>query len=76
MSRYGQMFESMFRGWDRVSTYRDTSADTWHVHLEVSHQSLMAGTGPAEVINRLYPKRVTLPARTGVRFHGRRVGKQ
>lgn len=65
----------MFRGWDSVETYRDPNRDEFRVLLTVGARRVASFFDKGELLDQLWPKKVRL-VKTGVRYHGRIVGKR
>lgn len=68
-------FADMFSGWSSVDSHRDDARRQYVVRLTLDESELDSMMGPAQLVDRLWPRRVVLPRRFGVRFHGRIVGK-
>lgn len=68
------IFSAMFAGWDTVRWWRDERTRRHAVTLTVAEERLDDVRNIGCLVQELWPRRVN-PARTGVRFHGRLVGK-
>jgi len=70
----GALFREMFRGWDGITEYRDPRTGDFIVALRLRETSLHRFYKPAELADKLWPKK---PGKrlSGIPFHGRRVGK-
>jgi len=70
-----EALRQMFRGWDSIETWKDSTRDEAKVLLTVSHRRLASFFNPGDMLDALWPRPVRLLF-NGVRFHGRIVGRR
>jgi hypothetical protein len=69
INRIETAFDEMFRGWDRVVSWRDPGTDLWNVRLQLDMLRVHEDRNPAELANALWPKQPHMRPLRGIRFN-------
>lgn len=71
-----ELFRAIFPGWTVVNVHSDERQRSLHVHLSIGEREMQAAHGPQELVDLLAARPVRARRPTGIRFHGRIVGKR
>ncbi len=71
----GDIFFTMFRGWDKVTWWTDPTTERLSVRLDLNRDRIVDVADLGKTIQSLSQQRYT-PPRSGVRFNGRMVGRR